>query len=96
MPARVPPRRIVGRAGYWLWLLGALVVVAVAQRRLGPSSSTTISTTERAAVLSGPAPLLQPAHDHNPAALAQRFGRMLGLVAPHHDGEERRLLLAPA
>jgi hypothetical protein len=26
-----------GRTGYWLWLLVVLVVVAVAQRRLGPS-----------------------------------------------------------
>src|SRR5829696_1814010 len=44
----VPPRRIAGRAGYWLWLLVALVVVAVAHRRLGPSSSATTSTVERA------------------------------------------------
>jgi hypothetical protein len=41
----IPPRRI-GRAGYWLRVV--LVVVAVAQRRLGPSSSATTSTTERA------------------------------------------------
>jgi integrase len=41
----VPPRRIDG-AGYWL--RGVLVVVAVAHRRLGPSSSATTSTTERA------------------------------------------------
>jgi len=27
----------VGRAGYWSWLRVALVVVAVAQRRLGPA-----------------------------------------------------------
>src|SRR5215217_7589395 len=31
-----------------LYVLGALVVVAVAQRRLGPSSSATSSTTDRA------------------------------------------------
>jgi hypothetical protein len=37
-----------GRAGYWLELLVALVVVAVAQRRLGPSSSATTSTVDRA------------------------------------------------
>ena len=40
--------RIAGRAGYWLWLRVALVVVAVAQRRLGPSSSATTSTIWRA------------------------------------------------
>jgi hypothetical protein len=33
---------------YWLSLLAILAVVAVAQRRLGPSSSATTSTTERA------------------------------------------------
>jgi hypothetical protein len=42
---RVPHYRI-GRAGYWLRV--ALVVVAVAQRRLGPSSSAMTSTTDRA------------------------------------------------
>ena len=46
-----------------------------------------------AAVLSGPAPLLEPAHDHDPAALGQGLGHMLGLVPPHDHGEERRLLL---
>jgi hypothetical protein len=34
-----PGHRIAGRAGYWLWLFVALVVVAVAHRILGPSSS---------------------------------------------------------
>jgi hypothetical protein len=47
------------------------------------------------AVLSGPAPLLEPAHDHDPAALRQRLGCMLCLVAPHDHGEEGRLLLPP-
>jgi hypothetical protein len=46
-----------------------------------------------AAVLSGPAPLLEPAHDHDPAALRQGRGGVLGLVALHDHGEERRLLL---
>jgi hypothetical protein len=52
-------------------LLAALVVaVAVAHRRLGPSSSAITSTTDRALpFLGGPAPLLEPAHDHDPAAL---------------------------
>src|SRR5215207_10464272 len=43
-----PARRVADRAGYWLWLRVVLVVVAVAHRRLGPSSSATTSTTERA------------------------------------------------
>jgi len=46
-----------------------------------------------ATVLSGPGPLLEPAHDHNPAALGQGLRGVLGLVAPHDHGEERRLLL---
>jgi Phage integrase family len=44
---RVPPRRI-GRARYRSGLRVALVVVAVAHRRLGPSSSATTSTVEPA------------------------------------------------
>jgi hypothetical protein len=43
---RVPPRRI-GRAGYRSELRVVLVVVAVAQRRLGPSSSASTSTVAR-------------------------------------------------
>jgi len=43
---RVPPIASLGRAG-WLRLRAALDVVAVAQRRLGPSSSATTSTTDR-------------------------------------------------
>jgi hypothetical protein len=48
LAAEVPTRRRPGRgrAGYWSWLLVALVVVAVAHRKLGPSSSATTSTTE--------------------------------------------------
>jgi hypothetical protein len=46
-----------------------------------------------AAILGRPAPLLEPALDHDPAALRQGLGCMLGLVAPHDHGEERRLLL---
>jgi len=60
--------------GYWLELL-VVLVVAVAHRRLGPSSSATTSTVERgAAVLRGPAALLQPADDHDLAALGQGLG----------------------
>jgi hypothetical protein len=36
-----------------------------------------------AAVLGGPAPLLEPAHDHDPAALREGLRGVLGLVAPH-------------
>jgi hypothetical protein len=43
-----PARRLADRPGYWSWLRVALVVVAVAQRRLGPNSSATTSTTDRA------------------------------------------------
>jgi hypothetical protein len=46
-----------------------------------------------AAVLGRPAPLLEPTHDHDPAALRQRLGRMLGLVA--HPGRGRRSRLPP-
>ena len=48
LPTSRPARRLDCRPGHWLELLVALVVVAVAQRRLGPSSSATTSTTERA------------------------------------------------
>jgi hypothetical protein len=71
----------------------ALVGVAVAQRRLGPSSGHDLHDRPGAAVLCGPAPLVEPAHDHNPTALGQGLGCMLGLVPPDDHGEERRLLL---
>jgi hypothetical protein len=54
-----PARLARGRAGYWLEVLVVLVVVAVAQRRLGPSSSATTSTVERAL----PSPAVQLTHD---------------------------------
>ena len=44
----LPTSRPARRVGYWLWLRVVLVVVAVAQRRLGPSSSATTSTIDRA------------------------------------------------
>jgi hypothetical protein len=43
----VSHRRIAGRDGYLVWLRVVLVVVAVAQRRLDPSSSAAFSTVER-------------------------------------------------
>jgi hypothetical protein len=49
-----------------------------------------------AAVLSDPAPLLEPTHDHDAATLGQGLGGMLGLVTPDDHGEERCLLLPPA
>jgi hypothetical protein len=49
-----------------------------------------------AAVLGRPGPLLEPTHDHHPAALSQGLRGVLGLVAPHDHGEERRLLLPTA
>jgi hypothetical protein len=48
------------------------------------------------ATVQGPQPLRELAHDHHPASLGQGLCRMLGLVAPHHHGEERRLLLPAA
>jgi hypothetical protein len=47
-----------------------------------------------AVILSGPGPLLEPTHDHDPAPFGQRLGGMLSLVAPHDHGEERQLLLS--
>jgi hypothetical protein len=41
---RVPLVASTGRAGYWSWFPVALVVVAVVQGRLGPSSWTVTST----------------------------------------------------
>jgi hypothetical protein len=38
LAASRPARRITSRAGYWSWLRVAMVVVAVAQRRLGHTS----------------------------------------------------------
>jgi hypothetical protein len=59
----VPHRRIAGRAGYWLWLLVVLVVVAVAQRRLAPQLlGHDLDGGPGAAVLGRPCPLLEPAH----------------------------------
>jgi hypothetical protein len=48
-----------------------------------------------AAILVGQPARLEPTHDHDPAAPAQRLDGMLGLVAPHDHGVERRLLLPP-
>ena len=60
---------------YWLELLVVLVVVAVAHSRLDPSSSSTTSTVDRRCILSGPAPLLEPAT--TPAALLTTNPRLV-------------------
>jgi hypothetical protein len=82
---RVPPRRLTGRAGYWLWLLVALVAL-VAQRSSVPASQPGPRRRTGAAILSGPASLLEPAHDHDPAALHKGLRCMLSLIEPHHHG----------
>jgi hypothetical protein len=72
--------------------------VAVAHRRLGPQRlGDDLDHLAGAAILGGPGALLEPAHHHHhAAALGQRLGGVLGLVAPDHHGEERRLTIAPA
>src|SRR4029453_3213180 len=42
-----------------------------------------------------PAPLSEPAGDHDPVALGQGVGQVFGLAAPHIDLEERGLARAP-
>src|SRR2546425_9538922 len=49
------------------------------------------------AVLGLPVARLQPAFDEDLAALVEVLAARLGLLAPHHDGEEARLFaLLPA
>jgi hypothetical protein len=43
---RIPLPRRTGRPGWWSWLL-VVLVIAVAYRRLGPSSSARTSTVDR-------------------------------------------------
>ena len=64
--------------------------------RLGPSSSATTSTVDRAL----PSSAVQARCWSRPTTttrlpLAQRLRGVLGLVPPHDHGEERRLLLPP-
>jgi hypothetical protein len=61
------------------------------ERNVSPAPST--ARTRRSET--PPAPLLEPAHDHDPAALRERLRGVLGLVAPDDHGEERRLQLPP-
>jgi hypothetical protein len=79
---RVRPRRIAGRPGYRSWLRVVLVVVAVA-----------LHDGAGAAILSGPAPLLAPAHDHHPAALRQGTRPR---ARPGRATRSRRRTTAPA
>jgi hypothetical protein len=68
---RVPLVASTGRAGYWLERLVALVVVAVAHRKAWPQLlGHDLDGRAGAAVLGSPAPLLEAAQDHDPAALA--------------------------
>jgi hypothetical protein len=52
---------------------------------------------DRALVALGglPAALAEPAGDHDPVALGQGVGQVLGLPAPHVDLEERGVAVAP-
>jgi hypothetical protein len=51
-----------------LALLVALTGVAIAHRRLGPAPRPRARRWSGAAVLDSPCPLLEPAHDHDPAS----------------------------
>jgi hypothetical protein len=71
---RVPLVASTGRAGYWLERLVALVVVAVAHRKAWPQLvGHDLDGRAGAAVLGSPAPLLEAAQDHDPAAFGQRL-----------------------
>jgi hypothetical protein len=74
------------------------MVGAVAQRRLGPSSSATTSTVDRAL----PSSAVQVRCWTRPTTTTRlpfdrdsEWAACSGLVAPHHHGEERRLPLPP-
>jgi hypothetical protein len=92
---RVPHRRIVW--SNWLLLL-ALRPPGCRRRRPAQARAQLfghdLDDGAGTAVLVCPGPLLEAAHDHDPAALGQGLAGVLGLVAPHDHGEERRLLLS--
>jgi hypothetical protein len=89
-------RQFPRHPGYWSWLLVVLVVVAVAHRRLGPSSSATTSTVARALPSSAvQARCWSPPTTTTRLPLVRDSGGVLGLVALDDHGEERRLLLPP-
>jgi hypothetical protein len=63
------PARRMAELATGSWLLVALALVAVAQRRLGPSSSTKTSTVgPGGAVLGRPCPLLEAADESSASA----------------------------
>jgi hypothetical protein len=70
--------------------LAAVAVAAVAgafdlggaNLRLAPTSSASISATDRFAPSGVPAALAEPSGDHHPAALGQGVGQVSGLAAP--------------
>jgi hypothetical protein len=91
---------LVGRPppAAWGWSATAAVGPLPARMRLEVQRPELVQAQDHIgvaglAVLGGPAPLLEPTHDHHAATLGQRLGGMLGLVAPDDDGEERRLLV---
>jgi len=70
--------------------------LAVAHFRLAPTSSVSSSVTDRLSPSGvSPAALAEPAGDHDPVALAQGLGQVLGLAAPHVDLEEAGVAVAP-
>jgi hypothetical protein len=86
----VTTRVATRRRSWWSWSWSPSPTAGLAQL-LGQH----LDGRAGAAVLSGPAPLLESAHDHDSAALRQGLRGVLGLVAPDDHGEERRLLLPP-
>jgi hypothetical protein len=70
--------------------------LAVAHLRLAPTSSASSSVTERLSPSGAlPAALTEPAGDHDPVALGEGVGQVLGLAAPHVDLEVAGVAVAP-
>jgi hypothetical protein len=75
------------------WLVRS--TLAVAHLREAPTSSASISVTDRLSPSGVSQLLAQPAGDHDPVALAQGLGQVLGLAAPDVDLEEAGVAVAP-
>jgi hypothetical protein len=70
--------------------------LAVAHLRLAPTSSASISVTDRLSPFGGlPAALAEAAGDHDPVPFGEGVGQVLGLAAPDVDLEERGVAIAP-
>jgi hypothetical protein len=68
----------------------------VANLRLAPTSSASISATDRFSPSGGlPGALAQPPGDHDSVALGEGVGEVLGLAVPHVDVEEGGVAVAP-